>query len=421
MARTLLLDRAVGAGGDAAQPRRHPGRRPVRHGRFRIDELAARGNVALIEQPAGNGHEVRVAKVMVSVRESELLRFRNEMQSARAGGGRSAAQVKRLDELQRLPNGQSARRRRSHAADTASPVGETQRLTLLHAVGGKVLKRQVAPVIRRLLNSIDHGLGDGALIERIRPSVGDGAERCGKLRVPQHLASRESAAGLVEKILACGRGKAVRAIPPQQQVESRRDGKTLFGERDSRRKHLRPGQPSVLLVHRLEKPKSSRHADAGTAENRFPHLYGPAAGEKAVRLRRRRRDLASVIALQKLAARVPVQGERAPAEPRRLRLDKVEHELNGDRGIHGAAAGAKQSETRLNRIRVGRYNHKRAGSSRGYRPRSPVRCGFWMRRFCGTGALARRRAGEAASREHSQNQKVKPQRGDRAGVRTAHG
>ena len=71
-----------------------------------------------------------------------------------------------------------------------------------------------------------------------------------------------------------------------------------------------------------------------------------------------------------LAGRRVEQHERAAAHSRRLRLDERQHELHGDRRIHGAAALAQDSQAGVRRVTVGRddellFRAERRGRLRG--------------------------------------------------------
>ena len=79
MAGALLLDGLVDAGHQAAQLRRRARAGPA-HGRFGIDERAARRQVAGIQQPDGHAHEIGVADVVVAVGEGELLGLGDQVQ-----------------------------------------------------------------------------------------------------------------------------------------------------------------------------------------------------------------------------------------------------------------------------------------------------------------------------------------------------
>ena len=58
--------------------------------------------------------------------------------------------------------------------------------------------------------------------------------------------------------------------------------------------------------------------------------------------------------------------------PARLRLDEVEHELHGDRGIDGRAARAQDLAAGLGGVAVGGGDHVALGE--GERPRGGVGC-----------------------------------------------
>ena len=131
----------------------------------------------------------------------------------------------------------------------------------------------------------------------------------------------------------------------------------------------------MLLVQGLEQAQRAGHADAQAAEDGLLQWARLALDQERSGRGGGRRRLAAVVALE-LFGGVPVQDEGTAADPRRLRLDQVQHELHGDRGIGGAAARAQHLEARLHGQGIGRRNHVGlgrggAGASNRWRPRVP--------------------------------------------------
>ena len=92
----------------------------------------------------------------------------------------------------------------------------------------------------------------------------------------------------------------------------------------------------------FHQPDRARHPDRATTDDGVDEFHRPAVGaEEALGLGHLRRGLAPVERGQLAAGLVPVDEEGAAADAGALRLDQVEHELDRDRGIGRAAAGAQ--------------------------------------------------------------------------------
>jgi len=114
----------------------------------------------------------------------------------------------------------------------------------------------------------------------------------------------------------------------------------------------------MAAVEGFERAQRAWHTDAEAAEHRLAEGARTAIDEEAVRRCRRGRRLASIVALKGLAPRVPVQDEGAAADPGGLRLDQIEHQLHGHRGIGGIAPGAQHRKASVHSGPIGRRDHE---------------------------------------------------------------
>ena len=157
-------------------------------------------------------------------------------------------------------------------------------------------------------------------------------------------------------------------------MQARRHLEAGGGQLDGGLEQARPRQLALLLVQKFQRPQGAGHADAQATEDGVFQVARLAIDQKPVGLGGLRCRLAAVVALELLALCIPVQNEGAAADPGRLRLYQIEHELHGNRGIGRTAAGAQDFETRLHRIGIGRGHHLRLGG--GERPAHPAGSGF---------------------------------------------
>ena len=121
------------------------------------------------------------------------------------------------------------------------------------------------------------------------------------------------------------------------------------------------GRRPWLRCTASEHGHGARHADAQAAEHRVVELARLAVDQEPVAGGGGRRRLASIVGAEALRRRIPVHDEGAAPDPGGLRLDQVQDQLDGDRGVGGAAAGAKDFQARLDRMGVGRGDHVRGG------------------------------------------------------------
>jgi hypothetical protein len=89
-----------------------------------------------------------------------------------------------LEQAQDLQDGDAARTRRTHAADShPGAIGSANRIAQLDLVGGQVLAGQQTGVAGCLADRLDHGSPDVATIER-RAALGrDPAQGVGEGRI----------------------------------------------------------------------------------------------------------------------------------------------------------------------------------------------------------------------------------------------
>ena len=311
-----------------------------------LDRHVDEGRIGEEERPVGIG---------------EAARFRDPVN--RVGAGLQRGHVLRFQHAHDLLHGDLARTRRTHAADPVDPIGAADGVPLLDLVGLEVVQGHVAR-IRRMAGDGRHDvLGDLAGVEGIRTFVGDCAQGLGEGRVLENGPDRlRLAVGLVE-IGAGDRIVLKEFLLRQEPVEARRDRKAVLREAGRGLDHLRPGELAPVPVRGLKKAQGARHADRAAAHHRIVELHRLAVRtEKALGLCGRRRHLAPVE--RRHGRSVPEDHEGAAADAGALRLDEIEDELNGNRGVDGAAAGGKNLPAGLGGQRIGRGNHVlRCGAS----------------------------------------------------------
>jgi hypothetical protein len=274
------------------------------------------------------------------------------------GARPEAGDVLRLQHAQDLLHGDGAGARRAHAAERIGAIAAADRRALLDLVGVEVVERHVAGIVLVAGDRRDDVLRDLALIEGVGAAPGDGAQRRGEGRVLQDGADRlRLAVGLVE----IGGGAGVLAevlFQCEQAVEARRDRKALLGQLDRRREDLGPGQLAPALMSFFEQPDRAGHADRAATDHGVDEFHRLAIGaEESLGLGRLRRGLAPVERGQTAAGLVPIDEEGAAADAGALRLDQVEHELDRDRRIGCAAAGAQDLPAGRGGERVGGSGH----------------------------------------------------------------
>ena len=137
-----------------------------------------------------------------------------------------------------------------------------------------------------------HNVGrDSALVEHARAVCGDGAQRRGVLRVDDALADRLSVVNGARRRIV-----AQVTLRVEQRMQAWRERKAVLCEIDRGAKEFRPRQAAVAAVGKLEHAQHARHADRAAADHRFHERHRLPVTHEAIRPRRFRRRLASVIA-----------------------------------------------------------------------------------------------------------------------------
>ena len=180
------------------------------------------------------------------------------------------------------------------------------RIARLHSIAGKVSDREVASMVGRVRNRGDDRVGNGAGVEGIRSSLGQRAQRRGKLGIAQNVARGTGAAGLVEEVATGSGGEAFAAVPAQQKMQARRHLEALGGELDSRGEQSRPRQAPVRLVQGFERAQGAGNADTQAAEHGIVEGSRLAVDEEAVGLGGGRRRFPPVQTFEGLGGGIPM-------------------------------------------------------------------------------------------------------------------
>ena len=104
--------------------------------------------------------------------------------------------VEALEDVECLPHGRAAARRRRHAVDVVAAVGHVRRVARLGRVAREIGRRhQAGPhgeaelgvgCDRRIVDGADQGVTDGAVVERPRAVVRDQPVRARQLGIPDN-------------------------------------------------------------------------------------------------------------------------------------------------------------------------------------------------------------------------------------------
>jgi hypothetical protein len=130
--------------------------------------------------------------------------------------------------------------------------------------------------------------------------------------------------------------------------EARRDRGAFAGKRDGRLEQIGPRQFAVFVMGELERGEHTGNAHGKAARHGGITRKGLSVRPKE-KLGRccRWRGFPSVEACELFRRLIPIKDEGAAADPRRLRLDDVEHHLSRDAGIDCAAAFTQNRESCL--------------------------------------------------------------------------
>ena len=200
-------------------------------------------------------------------------------------------------------------------------------------------------------------LGDGPVIKGVGALFGERLQHAGHRPVLEEIADGPRRAALVVVERAGARIGAQRDLLRQQAVEARRDREAVLRQMDRRLEQLRPGQFAETLVRLAEQARRARHADRTPAHHGGHEGHGLAADHEAVGRRGGGRGLAAVERRHRLRRLVVNHHEGAAAQPRALRLDLRQHELNGDRRVDRRTALTQHRAPRLCGEGIGGRGH----------------------------------------------------------------
>ena len=224
-------------------------------------------------------------------------------------------------------------------------------------VAGQVGLAQRAGVRGMAAHTAHHVSGHRPRHQRGAAARCDAAQHLGQRRVAHHGAHRmRLTVGGVEVgprlgiVAQCRFGLQLRVQPGAHP-------EPLLGQQDRGLEQRRPRKLAVLAVRRLEHAHGARHPDRAAAHHGFTKSHRLAIGLQEEPLGGRgRRRLAAVPGGQGTA--VPVQQESTAADAARLRLDKAQHHLHGDRRVERIAAGFERLVTGVSGQRVRRGDHE---------------------------------------------------------------
>ncbi len=114
-----------------------------------------------------------------------------------------------------------------------------------------------------------------------------------------------------------------------------------------------------------EQRDDARHADRSSSDDGIEKKHRLSVGaEEAVGTGRCRSGLAAIVSDEAIPLAVVDQHEGAAADAARLRLDEVQHELNGNGGVDCGAALLQDPVSRFDRKRVRGRDHEAAARHR---------------------------------------------------------
>ena len=234
-----------------------------------------------------------------------------------------------VEQHQDLADGRRPRGGRAHAADPGVAIGVTDRVPFDHPVIGEIGGRQRAGH-RPGCHRRDDRLGDRPVVEGIWAPLGQRRQCFGQRGLAQHRARRRRPPARAQ-LFAGGRAIEPRAEPAEQHGKARCHLEPVPGMADRRGEELGPGQLAVARVQFLHQPDHARHADRAAADDRCAEGQRLRPVQEHLGRRAGRCRFAGVIADQTLPGMH--QRERPAADAARLRLDHVQHQQGGNRGI----------------------------------------------------------------------------------------
>ncbi|MNQ78431.1 hypothetical protein D3C85_933400 [compost metagenome] len=201
-----------------------------------------------------------------------------------------------------------------------------------------------------------HGLGERPPIEGVGPLPGQGLQHPGQRRVAEPATG--SPWGAIRQIEV---GAGVRILGQigillQQGGQPWADDEALLGERDGRLEQLGPGQLAIALMGQRQRAHRAGDTDRTTAHHAVVERHRLAVPHKQLICRRGGGGLPAIHRAHPLA--IPHQQQGATADAGGLGLHQGQHQLDGDGGIHRAAAGLDDLIAGIHRQRVGGGHHE---------------------------------------------------------------
>src|SRR5690606_28436647 len=195
------------------------------------------------------------------------------------------------------------------------PIDHANGRPLDALVSGKISKRDVAPMVRRVCGCSDDLLGNLAGVERFCSFLRDPTQRPCKLWVLEAVADGPGAPVLAEvKPAGCG-VEVLSPHPGQEKIEPRRDRKAFFRERDCGLEKACPRELAVPAMHLLQQTHEAGHADAQARMYSFIEGNAAPIAQEPVGPSGSRCSFAAVVTLQLLCFGIPVQKESPAADP----------------------------------------------------------------------------------------------------------
>ena len=275
----------------------------------------------------------------------------------------AAAQAVALEDVQRLADGDAARRRRGHPIHVETAVPRVRRRLTVDPVRREVTLgqgtgrcRQVGRgVLRWRLDRARDVAGDGPGVEGARPLRRDQRQRAGQLGVAEGAADLRCVAAGQEQPGGVGEGREPVLVVERLAAERPVDREPPLGELDGRGERLAQRPATVVAQGGLPGGGGAWHADG--------YAGGDEIGREPVRLAGGRvdecvagdaggRGLATVDGADLLALGVVVDEVAAAPDARAVRLRHTERGRGGDRGVGRVATATQHLQTHLRGLRV---------------------------------------------------------------------